>query len=151
MPLKSVRVKFIFINRGFVIVSCPEPPRTCKKVFWALSCQMGRGSSPRSESSNQIAERLIICDDVGNRARDLALQTEGKLLSQLISYVLGRSKVGCSLLEFERRCWTLAEESYRRHSLVSSCALQPACSASGADPEKWNERGVPKMCRKTSG
>ena len=60
---------------------------------------MGRGSS-RSESSNQIAERVIICDDVGNRAQDLALQTEGKLFSQLICYVLGRSKVGRSLLEF---------------------------------------------------
>ena len=66
---------------------------------------MGRGSSPRSESSNQIAERLIICDEVGNRARrDLALQTEGKLLAQLISYVLGRSKVGRSLLEFCKAC-----------------------------------------------
>ena len=65
---------------------------------------MGRGSSPRSESSNQIAERLIICDEVGNRARDLVLQTEGKLLAQLISYVLGRSKVGRSLLEFCKAC-----------------------------------------------
>ena len=54
-----------------------------------FSCQMGRGSS-RSESLNQIAERVIIGDDVGNRAQDLALQTEDKLFSQLICYVLGR-------------------------------------------------------------
>ena len=60
--------------------------------------------APRLESSNQIAERLIICDDVGNQARDLALQTEGKLLSELICYVLGRSKVGRSLLEFCKPC-----------------------------------------------
>ena len=36
---------------------------------------------PSPESSNQIAERVIICDDVGNRARDLALQTKDELLS----------------------------------------------------------------------
>jgi len=30
--------------------------------------------------------------------------TKGKLFSQLISYVLGRSKVGHSLLEFSKAC-----------------------------------------------
>jgi len=43
------------------------------------------GVAPQAESSNQIAEHVIICDDV-NRAWDLALQTEGKLLSQLCSW-----------------------------------------------------------------
>ena len=28
-------------------------------------------TAPQSESSNQIAECVIICDDIGNRARDL--------------------------------------------------------------------------------
>ena len=28
-------------------------------------------TAPQSESSNQIAERVIICDDVSNRAQDL--------------------------------------------------------------------------------
>ena len=89
------------------LVSCPDPPCTCKKeglVFWAtFPVKWGR-VAPQAESSNQIAECVIICDDVGNLARDLALQTEGKLLSQLICYVLGHSKVGRSLLEFCKAC-----------------------------------------------
>ena len=36
-------------------------------VLSDFSCQMGRGSS-RSESSNQISECVIICNDVDNRA-----------------------------------------------------------------------------------
>ena len=36
-------------------------------VLSDFSCQMGRGSS-RSGSPNQIAERVIICNDVDNRA-----------------------------------------------------------------------------------
>ena len=62
------------------------------------------GVAPQAESLNQIAEHVIRCGDVGNQARDLALQTEGKLLSQLICYVLGRSKVGRCLLEFCKAC-----------------------------------------------
>ena len=58
------------------------------------------GVAPRSESSNQIAERVIIGDDVQSSTRS----SEGKLLSQLICYVLGRSKVGRSLLEFCKAC-----------------------------------------------
>ena len=53
------------------------------------------GVAPRSESSNQIAERVIIGDDVQSCTRS----SEGKLLSQLICYVLGRSKEVRSLLE----------------------------------------------------
>ena len=88
------------------LVSCPDPSRTCEKeglVFWATFLVKWGGVAPRGESSNQIAERVIICDDIGNRARDLALQTEGKLLSQLI-YVFGRSKVGRSLHGFCKAC-----------------------------------------------
>ena len=56
---------------------------------------MGQVAS-QSESLNRIAERVITCDDIRNRAQDLVK----KLLSQLICYALGRSKVGRSLLEF---------------------------------------------------
>ena len=90
-----------------LLVSCPDPPRTCEKEgleFWASFLVKWGGVAPQSESSNQIAERVIICNDVGNRARDLALQTKGKLLLQLICYVLSCSKVGCSLLEFCKPC-----------------------------------------------
>ena len=65
-------------------VLCPDPPRMCEKeglVFWVTFLVKWDGVGPWAESSNQIAEHVIICDDVGNRARDLALQTEGKLLS----------------------------------------------------------------------
>jgi len=72
-------------------------------VLSDFSCQMGQGSS-QAVSSNQITERVIICDDVGNRACNLALKTEGKLLSQFICYVLGRSKVGRSFLKFCKAC-----------------------------------------------
>ena len=90
-----------------LLVSCPDPPRMCEKeglVFWASFLVKQGGVAPRSESSNQIAERVIKCNDVGNQARDLALQTKGKLLSQLICYVLSCSKVGCSLLKFCKPC-----------------------------------------------
>ena len=52
-------------------------------VLSDFSCQMGRDSS-QSERSNQIAECVIICNDLDNRAWDLALQTEGRCLSKLI-------------------------------------------------------------------
>ena len=144
------------------LVSSPDPPRMCEKeglAFWTTFLVKWGWVAPRAESSNQIAECIIRYIDVGNRARDLALQSEGKLLLQLICYVLGCSKVGCSLLEFckaclvqwaickfysfgltvamysptllleadagsrKRRCWRLAEQSYKRHSLVSSYTL----------------------------
>ena len=47
----------------------PRPSYTCKKkvlVFWPTFLV----TAPRSESSNQIAECVIICKDAGNQVRD---------------------------------------------------------------------------------
>jgi len=63
--------------------------------------------APRSESLNQIAEHVIICDDAAFEheiSRDLALETEGKLFSQLICHVVGCIKVGRSLIKFCKAC-----------------------------------------------
>ena len=46
-----------------VLVLCPDPPCTCEKeglVFWAIFLVKWGGVAPRSERSNQIAERIII-------------------------------------------------------------------------------------------
>ena len=54
-------------NGWDILVSCPDPPRTCEKeglVFWATFLVKWGGVAPRSESSNQTAERVIIGDDV---------------------------------------------------------------------------------------
>ena len=67
---KSVRVKFIFINRKFVFINrgvrnslVPRPsPHVRERGSGVLSDFLVKwgGVAPRSESSNQIAERLII-------------------------------------------------------------------------------------------
>ena len=51
----------------FKVISCPDPPHTCKKeglVFWATFLVKWGGVALQCESSNQIAECVIICDDV---------------------------------------------------------------------------------------
>ena len=65
------------VEGGLVPRPSPHVQERGSGVLNDFSCQMGR-VAPRSESSNQIAERVIIGDDVGNRARDPALQTDGK-------------------------------------------------------------------------
>ena len=53
---------------SFSLVS--RPSCACEKeglVFWVTFLV----TAPRSENSNQIAERIIICNDVGTRAQDL--------------------------------------------------------------------------------
>ena len=57
--------KFILPTRPYkVIVSCPAPLRTCEEeglVFWTTFLVTLYRVAPRSESSNQILERIIIC------------------------------------------------------------------------------------------
>ena len=55
--------KFFLWQPTSVLVSCPASPRMCEKeglVFWTTFLV----TAPQSESSNQIAEHVIICDDV---------------------------------------------------------------------------------------
>ena len=56
-----------------LLVLCADPPRTCEReggVFSATFLVTWGGVAPCSESSNQIAEHIIICEDAGNRAQD---------------------------------------------------------------------------------
>ena len=62
-----------------LLVLCADPPRTCEReggVFSATFLVTWGGVAPCSESSNQIAEHVIICDDIGNPARDLVRNTK---------------------------------------------------------------------------
>ena len=59
------------------LVSCPAPPCTCEKeglVFWATFLV----TAPQSESSNQIAERIIICNDVHCRQSSMRSSMHGE-------------------------------------------------------------------------
>ena len=60
---------------------------------------MGRGGSPIWKLKLDCRTRNYMRWR-SNQTWDLALQTEGKLLSQLICYILSRSQVGRNLLEF---------------------------------------------------
>ena len=56
------------------IVSCLDHPRTCKReglVFWATFLV----TAPRSESSNQIVEHVILCDDVHVHCRQASIRS----------------------------------------------------------------------------
>ena len=86
-----------------------------------FSCQIGWGSSPSWELESDCKTRnYMYMRWHSNWTRDLALQTEGKLLSQLI-YVLGRSKVGHSLLKFCKHA--LHSEPFASYSSGLTVAL----------------------------